>query len=171
MVGDSLIDYGRWNEIFPTKEIVNHGISGDTTAGVLNRVDIVCSSNPSKVFIMIGINDLLREENFDDFFDNYQNIVNILIEKNIKVYLQSILLIGKNYKNSNVRISNINTNVAKLNNLLKDYARTNELITYIELNHVLSNGSFLIEEYSIDSLHLNRKGYNIWEDIIRQYII
>ena len=164
MLGDSITDHGEWQDLFPSKTITNQGISGDTTAGVLDRVDLIHKTEASKVFVMIGINDLSRGMSIVDVFENYQKIVNKLVKNNIKVYIQSTLLKGK-------KRSNINKKVIALNNMLENIADTNELITYIDLNEALSNGSYLREGYSYDDLHLNAKGFKVWKDIIRPYIM
>ena len=164
MLGDSQIDLANWEDLFPSNEITNHGIRADTTDGVLDRIDLTCNMNPTKVFIMIGINDLLNGANIDDIYKNYQRIVNELIKNKINVYIQSILLVGNKRKN-------LNNHVTKLNKMLENYTQTNLLITYIDLNDALSNGSCLSEEYTIDGIHLNGKGYKVWRDIIGPYII
>ena len=38
-LGDSLTDRAEWAEFFPDKRIINRGVGGDTTEGVLNRLD------------------------------------------------------------------------------------------------------------------------------------
>jgi len=80
------------------------------------------------------------------------------------VYIQSILLVG--YKRKH-----INNKVAELNNMLESFAQTNKLITYVDLNEALSDGSCLREEYSNDGIHLNGKGYKVWRDTISPYIM
>jgi len=81
MLGDSIIDHAEWNDLFPSKEISDQGIGGDTSASVLNRIDLIYKTNTEKVFIMIGINDILAGKNLDEIYRNYQNIVNELIKK------------------------------------------------------------------------------------------
>ena len=164
MLGDSQIDHADWKDLFPSKEIANHGIRADTTDGVLDRIDLIYKTNPTKVLTMIGINDLLNGKNIGDIYKNYQKIVNELIKSNINVYIQSILLVGNKRKH-------LNNKVTTLNNMLEKFAHKNELITYVDLNEALSNGSCLSEEYSNDGVHLNGKGYKIWRDIISPYII
>ena len=56
-LGDSITEHGNWNEWFPATPLVNRGISGDTTAGVLARLDTAID-NPLAVFLLIGTNDL-----------------------------------------------------------------------------------------------------------------
>ncbi len=60
-LGDSLVERAEWAEFFPGTGAVNRGIGGDTTEGVLKRLDQL-GLKPGKsgrVFLYIGINDLL----------------------------------------------------------------------------------------------------------------
>jgi len=57
-LGNSITNGNEWSELFGDQTIKNRGISGDVTAGVLNRLDEVTSRNPSKIFLLIGVNDL-----------------------------------------------------------------------------------------------------------------
>jgi hypothetical protein len=59
MLGDSHIDLARWYELLGCS-VANHGIGGDTTAGVLARIDDVIALQPKHVVIMVGVNDVLR---------------------------------------------------------------------------------------------------------------
>lgn len=63
MHGDSLIARAEWRDLFPSKDIANYGIDGDTTTGVLGRINLIDKTNPIKVLIMIDINDLLNGKN------------------------------------------------------------------------------------------------------------
>jgi hypothetical protein len=65
MVGDSLSELAPWNGMFPNEEIANYGISGDTVEGVLARVPCILASHASKLFVMIGINNLRAVGEFD----------------------------------------------------------------------------------------------------------
>ena len=38
MIGDSITDRGLWNELTNRNDIINRGISGDTTNGVFKRM-------------------------------------------------------------------------------------------------------------------------------------
>lgn len=164
MLGDSFIDNAEWEALFPSKLIVDQGIGGDTTDGVLDRLNLSYEINASKIFIMIGINDLINGKDTDEVINNYEIILNELVENNIKIYIQSTLLLGPHNKE-------INSKVILLNSFLEEYAVTNELITYIDLNASLSNRTFLIDEYTNDGKTLNGKGYKIWRDIISPYIM
>lgn len=41
MLGDSITDEGRWDELLNINTVQNRGISGDTTSGVLERLDSI----------------------------------------------------------------------------------------------------------------------------------
>ncbi len=69
-VGNSITDGGEWSELFNDLKIKNRGISGDITAGVISRIDEVSNRKPSKVFLMIGVNDLARNTAPDSIVKN-----------------------------------------------------------------------------------------------------
>lgn len=57
-LGDSITEKIDWRELFSYPNIVNRGIGSDTITGVNNRIDSIVKLRPSKVFLMIGINDI-----------------------------------------------------------------------------------------------------------------
>ena len=57
MRGDSLTEVADWRAMLPDVDVANQGISGDTTAGLLLRLDLVRQAQPRVVAIMIGVND------------------------------------------------------------------------------------------------------------------
>jgi len=57
-LGDSLTSACEWHELFGNNlTILNRGIGGDTSAGVLKRIPTVAVLRPAAVFLMIGTND------------------------------------------------------------------------------------------------------------------
>jgi lysophospholipase L1-like esterase len=70
MLGDSITQEGNWNELLGGVKVINKGIGGDTSVGVLNRFDRSINESAHTVFVMIGINDLmLKRTVFPDFVD------------------------------------------------------------------------------------------------------
>ena len=59
-LGDSLTDFYPIEE-FTDVKIVNRGIAGDTTSDVMHRVSEVVELKPKKLFLQIGINDMIRK--------------------------------------------------------------------------------------------------------------
>ena len=56
-LGDSITAGGSWDERLPEERTVNHGINGDTTDGVLERLDAVVQAAPDAIVLLIGTND------------------------------------------------------------------------------------------------------------------
>jgi len=56
-------------------EVINAGVSGDTTAGGLRRVDWVLKSRPSIVIVELGANDALRGQSLASMHSNLDKIL------------------------------------------------------------------------------------------------
>jgi hypothetical protein len=156
-LGDSITNAGRWNEAFIDKKVANRGIGGDTSEGILNRVDQVLALNPKTVYLMFGINDIASGEKADDIFKRYKNIVNILIENKIEIIIQSTLLSSKD---------NWNVEVNQLNKYLIDLSKDNGY-AYIDLNKKLAPSGLLTPDVSYDGVHLKAEMYLKWFDLIK----
>ena len=161
MLGDSITDEGQWDELLNKDSIQNRGISGDTTSGVLDRLDSV-NKNIHQVFIMIGVNDIMRGKEVDEVYTNYLKIIQSFKDKNIKVYIQSTLYIGETRK------ANFNPKIEELNKRLEKYAKENKLV-FINLNHILAPQKVLKKEFTFDDLHLNGTAYKLWAREIKKY--
>jgi len=162
MLGDSLTEGCAWNELSHRDDLSNYGIAGDTSFGVLHRLDNL-SPEINKVFIMIGSNDLGYGESVEYVFSNYKKIIEILEIRGIKPYIQSVLYVGMFD-----RSKRDNVDIAKLNHLLFKFTMKKDIV-FIDLNKVLAPNGVLNEEYTIDGVHINEKAYKIWVENIKQY--
>jgi lysophospholipase L1-like esterase len=169
MLGNSLTYNFEWGKLFQNVNIKNCGISGSTTKDVLQRLNGVLKNNPKKIFIEIGINDLLEGFSFDSVFNNYTKIVQIVKLENsmTRLYIQSILPSDWDiYKTDEPVIKSIYV----LNKKLKDYCDINNL-TYIDMFSKFLKKQGLNSKFdSGDKLHLNLKGYLLWCSLIKDYI-
>ena len=163
MIGDSITDNGEWNELFPKVSIVNRGIGGDTTKGLLNRMESIYSTNAKKAFIMIGINDLGENISIDEIVSNYRKIVSKLKQHGITPYIESVLFLGGKHANSNKVVLKLNLKLKKISE--------KENIVFIDLNKALSQNGKLRESFSSkDNIHLNGEGFLVWKNSIKKYI-
>lgn len=164
MIGDSITDGAEWYELLKNNEVQNRGIGGDTTNGVLDRLNTI-NKSIKKAFIMIGINDIGRYKRVDEIYNNYIKILEDLEKKDIKVYIQSVLYVGKNYPNSDY----FNKEVKNLNKKLEQIAKDKN-IDFIDLNSILAPNNYLEKKYTDDEIHLNGKAYILWANEIIKYI-
>jgi len=163
MIGNSITDGAEWKELFPDLSIVNRGIGGDTTEGVLNRMESIYSTKAKKAFILIGINDFAQNKSVDEVFSNYQRILEQLQIHEITPYIQSTILAGE-------RRVHLNNDIVKLNYRLKKLAEEKN-ITFIDLNNTLGENGKLKQSYSRDDIHLNGEGYSAWKEMIEKYMV
>jgi lysophospholipase L1-like esterase len=154
-LGDSLTEFGEWNELFGGKGlIINRGISADTTSGVLSRLDAVIAMHPRAVFLMIGTNDLLLGLKPEETAQNYKLIMGRLRMASPApvVYAQSILPVAESIKQrSNKRIMDVNEQIKS--------AAAGKGVVYVDLYKDFVSGFSLNPKLSSDGLHLNGEGY------------
>ena len=87
-LGDSITQGwgGNLSKSFPEVKVANRGISGDTTRGVLLRLEEdVIKLNPSGVVILIGTNDLEEGDSADSVAGNLKLIISQLKKHNSKM--------------------------------------------------------------------------------------
>ncbi|MDD2644509.1 MAG: GDSL-type esterase/lipase family protein [Methanobacteriaceae archaeon] len=169
-LGDSLTDGCEWSELLSNPKIKNRGIMGDSTEGVLNRLNQITQSKPQKVFIMIGINDLLNNIETTKILDNYQKIITTIRNDSpkTKIYIESVLPL--NFELDKTKRPINNQNISDFNNNLKNFT-DNSNIFYIDLYSAFLNSSWqLNEKYTLDGIHLNGQGYLIWKNEISKYV-
>lgn len=77
-LGDSLIEFHNWETCFPGHRVINAGRAGETVAGLLANLPRLLRRcpDPERVVIMIGTNNLLREEY--GFLPEYAEILDLL---------------------------------------------------------------------------------------------
>lgn len=81
--------------------ILNGGVSGDTTAGGLARLDWALADNPTYALVALGANDALRGLSPAKAYENLDKIIARLKEKNVKVMILGMLAplnLGPDYR-------------------------------------------------------------------------
>ncbi|ANY82178.1 hypothetical protein BB934_27880 (plasmid) [Microvirga ossetica] len=160
MLGDSLTDWGNWDELLPGLDIINRGIGGDTSGGVLTRLKEISQRNPKTVVLMIGINDILQDSSPELVALNIKQTVRSLRENKIRVILQSVLLMDATTG------QRANRKVKRLNTFLRHIA-AEESTQFLDLNTVLAPNGTLHPELTRDGLHLAGRGYILWAESLR----
>lgn len=170
-LGNSITDGGNWSELFPKLKILNRGINGDVTTGVLNRLEEVANRHPKKLFLLIGTNDLARGVKKEVVLRHIYKIIALLKvhSSETQIYVQSIFPVNEepqlflNHANNTAEIEYIN---AQLQKEADDVG-----YTYIDIFTYLKNEKGEMNlEYSNDGLHLLGKGYILWKDLISPYV-
>ena len=169
-LGNSITDYTDWNELLQLKEARNRGISGDITFGVLERLDEVTEGKPSKIFILIGINDISRNIPDSVILDNYKKIIHRIKKESpeTKIYFNTLLPVNNSFTNRDH--FNKDEHILYVNAELKKLA-AKENITVIDIHpHFLDANKRLDKKYTYDGLHLDMEGYQKWASLLKPYI-
>ena len=170
-VGDSITDgwHGAGKEqfaqTFEPLKAWNIGIGGDRTQHVIWRLQNgeVAGIAPKVTMLMIGTNNLASNTN-EEIVDGIKGCV-----KEIQKQLPStkILLLGvfprdeKPNTERRTRIKAINEQIAKLD----DGGKT---VRYLDIgDKFLEPDGTLTKSIMPDSLHPNKKGYDIWTDAVK----
>lgn len=173
-LGDSITDWYPFEEMYSNDiPIVNSGIAGYETKDILNRMDdLVYKFNPTKVFILIGTNDIKYEEDDEQVVvDNIKKIIKEIKKNrpNTKVYITSIFPVNRELK-YHAAEERYNGEILKINKGIKDYCKENN-ITYINMyDELIDSKGNLKKEYTVDGLHLSKTGYVKYTSKLLQYI-
>ena len=174
-IGDSITDLYHLDEYYSDldKATYNRGIGGDTTIGVLNRLDVsLYQIVPSNIVLMIGINDINSGYLEDDIIARYTSILDN-IKSNLpssKLFVMSILpmhdaMQGYIDLNKNTEI------IISINSKIKLLAEERSY-QYMDLfSLVKDEDNHLIKAYSDDGIHLNDAGFRVWTDLVKPVLI
>ncbi len=170
-LGNSITDGGEFTELFGMNNVKNRGINSDVIDGVKKRLHQVTKGHPSKIFLLIGINDVSHGHSVTELSRRYENLVKEIKTQTpqTKLYLQSLMPIDNTfgrYKNLKGREQTI----IDFNKEIKKIAERNGA-EYIDLWPALENGEGSIrKEFTNDGLHLTGAGYRAWAELLMPYV-
>lgn len=168
-LGNSITEGGQWKKLLKDSTVINRGISGDVTFGVLKRLEDIIQREPSKVFLLIGINDISKNIPDEVILENIFSIVRKLKGSLPKtsIYVQSILPTNNSFKNTLPQHYNKDEHVIIINSQLMRYAEKIGF-TYVDIYTPFQNKEGKLDaRYTYDGLHLNNIGYEHWASILK----
>lgn len=145
-------------------EIINEGINGDTTGGMISRFsDAIRREKPDIVFIMGGANDLISGASLGIVQANIMSMSHQAISKlitpiigiPIKIDIKKIRSDWSSFTDFNV----ISSELEQYKVWIKKFCKTFN-VNCIDFNFEINNSSMVSEIY-LDGLHLNDEGHNI----------
>lgn len=170
-LGNSITERAEWGELLADSKfpIVNRGIGGDNSFGILARIDEVLRARPKSIFLMDGINDQFRRLPHEVSIYNYRRIIKRI--KNVSpktvIYLQSALPINETLTTESYTKGR-NALVPDLNAKLKLLAQQ-EGITYIDICPLFQDSQGILDpEFTLDGIHLKPAAYMKWVDFLKR---
>ncbi|MBR4830311.1 MAG: hypothetical protein IKZ96_00900 [Bacilli bacterium] len=177
-LGDSITEFYDLDKYYDDYYHVQSGHSGDKTYQILdNMYERVYRYNPSKVFIMLGINNLVYDgASAEEVTNDIKEICEKIKDRNkyTEIYIESISPysnVWKNEHDNNARSAEeVNPKVVEANKILKKYAKDNNY-TYIDIYDELANEEGIFDsKYTDDGLHPNDEGYKHITEKLTKYM-
>jgi lysophospholipase L1-like esterase len=174
LVGDSLSLWFPVELLPEDRNWLNQGISGETSRGLLQRLNFFDKTQPRTIFVMIGINDLIRGVSDDVILDNQRQILSYLRRNHprTRIFVQSILPHGAEeatWEGREKLLAIPNSRIQKLNQQLQSIA-TRQGVKYMDLYPLFINQKGnLRQEFTTDGLHLSPAGYVVWRTALQVY--
>lgn len=167
-LGNSITEGGNWHQLFPNHDVVNRGIGGDIAHGILRRMDEIIQRKPSKLFLLIGINDIGKDIPEAVIADNIGKIISRLKKESPKteIIVQSILPVNPEYPKFPQHYDK-QFRVLMTNQLIYKVCRDHDVRFLNLFPYFLDNRQRLKSELTVDGLHLNAEGYKLWVEILK----
>lgn len=143
-------------------ELINLALSGSISQDVsITQIPQVIPLKPDLVTLLIGINDIHHLKSPADFENNLTNIVKILKQNTLKIYLLSIPFLGSDKILFPPYNLILDYRTQQFNQIIEKVANSYQ-VGYIDLYYVNKQAQF----YSVDQFHPSEAGYSLWADYI-----
>ena len=165
-LGDSITQGwgGGLGAAFPGVKVANRGISGDTTRGVLLRLqDDVLALNPAAVVLLIGTNDLEERATPETIAGNLKLILAGLKQHNPRMPVVLCQVFP-----SSAKMKRPADLIKAVNALYQAAVKNDPQVTYLETWPLFADpsGDATADEFP-DLLHPNEAGYANWAAALR----
>lgn len=170
LLGDSMMDYFKTENYFLNDNIINRGIGGDTTDGVLKRLDQIIKIKPSVVLLSIGSNNITRYHNSANEIVKKILQIKYELESNIpdvKVYVLTLTPVLRDSEITNKIYMQTRNNdiIDEINDELAVYTKV------VDTNWILKDQNNNLKlEYTYDGLHLSELGYQVYSNAIAESV-
>jgi lysophospholipase L1-like esterase len=165
-LGDSITQgWGpNFRRMFPDLNVVNRGISGDTTRGMLLRLSgDVIALNPTGVVMLMGTNDLEEGDTPESIANNVKAIVD-----NLEKHDPRLPIIFCKVFPSSARMRRPAASIKRINELCIERLKDNPQVTIVDTWSIFAdnNGDAQVADFP-DLLHPNKIGYEKWAAALR----
>ncbi|HAX72435.1 MAG TPA: hypothetical protein DCY20_02795 [Firmicutes bacterium] len=181
--GDSITNYWDIQNALniPASLFKNTGIPGHTTKNLLNRFNKdVLAHQPEHVVLLIGVNDMWPLEHSPYYrgkilseaviksklLAQYELLIKRCLEINQSLIICSILPTDLDFSSFNTERNQL---ICDVNEQLKTWCKKHKLI-YVDYHQALvsEDGLTMRPGLTVDGLHLNSKGYDIFTTVLRE---
>lgn len=168
-VGSS--SFRLWKDVqssFPGFSIINRGFGGSTLPEVeLYANDIIFPYKPKQIVIYCGENDLAGKDiNADSVMNRFQSLY-----QTIRSRLRKVPIVYVSMKPSPSR-QHLMSEMKRANDMIRNFLEGQKKAEFVDVYSLMldQNGMPRTDIFVKDMLHMNEKGYDIWESAIAPYL-
>lgn len=171
-VGSS--SFRKWTDMqdyFPSYPIINRGFGGSILPDVIAYAeDIIFPYHPKQILIYCGENDFAGTDtsiSSKTVFERFKKLFLL-----IRSRLPAVPIAFVSMKPSPSRAP-LWSKMVSANTRIKKFIRTQNKAAYINVYDAmfLPDGTVMKDIFLADQLHMNAKGYAIWQKIIEPYLL
>jgi lysophospholipase L1-like esterase len=170
-VGSS--SFRKWTDVgsyFPNDSIINRGFGGSSLPDVIRYApDIIIPYHPRQVVIYCGENDLASADSVtaDTVFARFVTLFEL-----IRTGLPGVPIAYVSIKPSPSR-ARLRGKMEQANLLIQTYLSVQQHTAFVDVYHSMLNpdSSIIPDIFVEDQLHMNAKGYAIWQKVIAPYLL
>lgn len=165
-VGSSSIRFWETSAAFPGRAIVNRGFGGSEYSDLLHYYDeLILQYAPFKIFVYEGDNDIARGKTPEQVVDDYREL-----RERIAADLPGTWLYVISIKPSRARWDDWPAMQAANAAIRADIAER-ERVTYVDLAApLLDDDGEPLDVFIADGLHLNERGYALWNEALEPFL-
>ena len=168
-VGSSSIR--KWNDVeitFAKYKVMNRGIGGAVINDIIFYAnDIIFPYKPRQIVLFVGENDLPDSTSTpDSILNRTQRLFTLIRSK-----LPDVPIVYICFKPSPVREKYLPKCIAATE-LIKEYLKTDANTVFVDVLHPMltKDGKPMPEYFTADMLHMNAKGYALWEKLVKKHL-
>lgn len=165
--------FTRWQDVqqyFPAYPIINRGFGGSTLVDQLRYLDdIVFPYQPKQIVVYCGENDLASSDTVTAqmVVQRFKELVTRIRARWPRVHILYVymkpspsrqLLLGK---------------MREANALIRDFLKSKKRTAYVDVYREMidDEGKPLGDLFGDDRLHMNKKGYTLWQKLIEPHLL
>ena len=165
--------FRKWEDVqkyFPGYTIINRGFGGSTTPDAMRYLnEIVFPYEPKQVVIYEGDNDLASSDKItaDSVLNRFKKLFSL-----IRKHLPNTAIAFVSIKPSPSR-EKLMPEMQEANSMIKSFLSHQKNAAFIDVYHTMLNKDGTPDKslFVEDELHMNAKGYHIWQKIIKPYLL
>ena len=163
--------FTKWTDVqnyFPGYTIINRGFGGSTLPEVSDYAEEnIAKYHPKQVVIYCGENDLASSDTVTPMvvFNRFKQLFKIIRSKAGEINITFVSI-----KPSPVRKS-LQLKVEKANELISGFLKSRSGTGFVDVYHpmLLKDSAINGSIFTSDSLHMNPKGYAIWQKVMQPF--